>query len=99
MVVAKQALHEGRPPTGVSTRHDIHGDTVLDCDVLVIGSGAGGATVAAELAEAGYDVVILEEGSYYATRDFTADTSGMIRQLYRDGGATMALGSPPIMFQ
>jgi choline dehydrogenase-like flavoprotein len=83
----------------VFTRDDLHGDTVLDCDVVVVGSGAGGAPVAAELAEAGYDVVVLEEGSYYATRDFSADSSAMIRQLYRDGGATMALGTPPILFQ
>lgn len=93
------ALHEGTRPRNVFTRHDIHGDTVLDCDVVVIGSGAGGATVAAELAEAGFDVLVVEEGSYYETRDFTADTSAMVRQLYRDGGATMALGSPPILFQ
>ncbi|MCX5741468.1 MAG: GMC family oxidoreductase [Proteobacteria bacterium] len=99
MVAARQALHEGTRPSGVITRHDIHGDLVVDADVLVIGSGAGGATVAAELAEAGYDVVVLEEGSYYQTRDFTADTSGMVRQLYRDGGATMALGNPPILYQ
>src|SRR6185369_533920 len=58
-----------------------------------------GATFAAELSEAGYDVVVVEEGSYYQTRDFTADTSAMVRQLYRDGGATMAIGNPPIMFQ
>lgn len=93
------ALHEGTRPRNVFTRHDIHGDTVLDCDVCIIGSGAGGATVAAELAEAGFDVLVVEEGSYYETRDFTADTSAMVRQLYRDGGATMALGTPPILFQ
>ncbi len=99
MVTARAPLAEGKRPDGVFTRHDLHGDTVLDADVLVIGSGAGGATVAAELAEAGYDVVVLEEGSYYQTRDFTADTSAMVRQLYRDGGATMALGAPPILYQ
>jgi len=93
------ALHEGAHPRNVFTRHDVHGDTVLDCDVVVVGSGAGGAPVAAELAEAGFDVIVLEEGSYYTTRDFTANTSAMIRQMYRGGGATMALGSPPIMFQ
>src|SRR5438067_7994485 len=93
------ALHEGTRPRGVFTRHDLHGDAVLDCDAVVIGSGAGGAPVAAELAEAGFDVVVLEEGAYYQTRDFTANTSAMVRQLYRDGGASMALGRPPIMFQ
>jgi len=97
--MAVVALHEGTRPSGVFTRHDIHGDTVVDCDVVIVGSGAGGATMAAELAEAGIDVVVVEEGSYYGTRDFTADTSAMIRQLYRDGGATMAIGNPPIMFQ
>jgi choline dehydrogenase-like flavoprotein len=94
------ALHETQQkPRGVFTRDDIHGDTVLDCDVVIVGSGAGGSPIAAELAEAGFDVVVLEEGSYYQTRDFTADTSAMVRQLYRDGGATLALGNPPILFQ
>ena len=99
MAVARPALIEGARPAGVFTRHDIHGDVVLDCDVVVIGSGAGGATAAAELAEAGLDVIVVEEGSYYSTRDFTADTSAMVRQLYRDGGATIAVGNPPVMYQ
>ena len=98
-MVAARALHEGVRPGNVFTRHDVTGDTVLDCDVVIVGSGAGGAPVAAELAEAGFDVVVIEEGSYYQTRDFTADTSAMVRQLYRDGGATMALGNPPVLFQ
>ncbi|MBL0214550.1 MAG: GMC family oxidoreductase N-terminal domain-containing protein [Myxococcales bacterium] len=72
---------------------------MLDCDVVIVGSGAGGAPVAAELAEAGFDVVVLEEGSYYQTRDFTADASAAVRQLYRDGGATMAFGDPPVLYQ
>jgi choline dehydrogenase-like flavoprotein len=86
-------------PRNVFTRHDLHHDTVIDCDVVIVGSGAGGAPMAAELAEAGFDVVVLEEGGYYQTRDFTANTSQMVRELYRDGGATMAIGNPPIMFQ
>src|SRR4029079_12465883 len=74
-------------------------EAILGCDVVVVGSGAGGATVAAELSEAGFDVIVLEEGRYYSTRDFTADSSAMIRQLYRGGGATMALGDPPVLYQ
>lgn len=96
---SQPALHRGVRPANVFTRAELVGDTVLDCDVVIVGSGAGGAPVAAELAEAGFDVVVLEEGSYYQTRDFTADTTAMVRQLYRDGGATMAIGNPPILFQ
>jgi choline dehydrogenase-like flavoprotein len=34
---------------------------------IVVGSGAGGSTVAMELAESGWDVVIFEKGSNYYT--------------------------------
>lgn len=39
--------------------------TVEKADVCVIGSGCGGATLAARLAARGYDVVILEQGGWY----------------------------------
>lgn len=92
------ALRADRVPRGVHTRDDLRADTSIACDVVVVGSGAGGAAMAAELAEAGLDVVCVEEGRYYSTRDFTAESSAMIRQLYRGGGATLAMGDPPIMF-
>lgn len=99
MVALRDPFRAEARPANVFTRDDLAGDTVLGCDVVIVGSGAGGATAAAELAEAGLDVVILEEGRYYTTRDFTADASAMVRALYRDGGATMAIGRPPVMYQ
>ncbi len=99
VALPKSAVSQGRIPDRVSTRSTLHGDTVLDADVVIVGSGAGGATLAAELAEAGLDVVMIEEGRYWTTRDFTAEASAMTRQLYRDGGASMAIGDPPVMFQ
>jgi choline dehydrogenase-like flavoprotein len=64
----------------------------LRCEVAVIGSGAGGATVAKELAERGRDVVLLEEGEYVESRRFNRRPLEMAALLYRDLGMTMALG-------
>ncbi|MGR3310734.1 MAG: NAD(P)-binding protein [Candidatus Brocadiales bacterium] len=45
--------------------HQIKSDIEEKVDVCVIGSGAGGAVTAKELAEAGYSVVGMEKGGYY----------------------------------
>jgi choline dehydrogenase-like flavoprotein len=76
-------------------------DTTLDCDVVVVGSGAGGAVAAAVLADAGLDVVILEQGGYHNESDFTHLEADAYKKLYldgvlnstSDGGITMVAGS------
>ncbi|CBL47195.1 Hypothetical protein HDN1F_36120 [gamma proteobacterium HdN1] len=75
---------------------DLEPLTELEADVVVIGTGAGGAAAAYELARAGCAVVILEEGNYYDRRDFTGKPSEMIPRLYRASGATLALGNAVI---
>jgi choline dehydrogenase-like flavoprotein len=40
------------------------------CEVVVVGSGAGGGVIAGELADAGRDVVLLESGSHRTAADF-----------------------------
>jgi long-chain-alcohol oxidase len=62
-----------------------HGE--LDCDVCVIGSGAGGGPAAAVLASAGLDVVVLEAGGYYGPPDFDGAELAGLERLYLDGGA------------
>lgn len=42
-------------------------------DVCIIGSGAGGAPMALELARAGLKVVVLEKGAHYRQQDFVHD--------------------------
>ncbi|MGE5408734.1 MAG: GMC family oxidoreductase N-terminal domain-containing protein [Syntrophothermus sp.] len=66
-----------------------------DCDVLVVGSGAGGAVAAATLAEAGVDVLVVEAGDHF-DRDSYPGGLDAIASLYRDGGLTIAAGRPPI---
>lgn len=70
----------------------------FETDVLVIGTGAGGAAAGAELAEAGVDVLFAEEGSYTPTSSFSPYATESIPRLYRDAGASVILGNPPIAF-
>ena len=73
-------------------------DTTLDCDVVVVGSGAGGGVVAGVLAEAGKDVIVLEKGVNAGSRDLTQIEGEMLGALYLDGGLVMtASGSLPIL--
>ena len=83
---------------GLITQEDVAGDLSLECGAVVVGSGAGGATVAAELAEAGVDVIVLEEGGYHPTESFGAATGRALRTLYRDGGGGMAIGRPSVLY-
>lgn len=77
------------------------GDTVPkseheECDVVIVGSGAGGAVAAATLAEAGLDVIVLEAGESFDRESYPEDPLEAIARLYRDGGLTIAEGRPPI---
>ncbi|HKH22163.1 MAG TPA: GMC family oxidoreductase [Solirubrobacterales bacterium] len=67
-----------------------------DCDVAIVGSGAGGAAAAAVLAEAGLDVTVLEAGPYVDRESYPTDTLEGLPLLYRDGGMTIASGKPAI---
>jgi choline dehydrogenase-like flavoprotein len=67
-----------------------------ECDIVIVGSGAGGAVAAATLAEAGLDVIVLEAGDSYNRNTYPGDPLAAIAALYRDGGLTMAEGRPPI---
>ena len=69
----------------------------LAVDVCVVGAGAGGAALAAELAEGGARVAVLEQGPDHDADTFSARPPEMMAQLYRDAGQTATLGAPPIL--
>lgn len=70
----------------------------MDADVLIIGSGAGGATTATILAEAGLDVLIVEEGAWVEQGAVVPFSLDQMEQQYRAGGVTVALGLPSIAY-
>jgi choline dehydrogenase-like flavoprotein len=93
--VTKDPPRDG-DPLEVLSWPAIDRDHIEDADVVVIGSGAGGATVAKELAESGLSVVVLEEGGYFTRKDFTGPPWERLQRFYRANGSTIALGVPTI---
>jgi choline dehydrogenase-like flavoprotein len=73
-------------PRGVIRGVDLVADQHRSADVIVIGSGAGGAVAAARLAEAGFDVAMVEGGGWHTRSDFTEDDVGLADRLLAEAG-------------
>ncbi len=75
---------------GASTIRTMRYDTdaTVDCDVCVIGSGAGGGIVAGELVARGFRVVVIESGPGDQAPNFSQDELAGTRRLYLDSGLT-----------
>lgn len=71
---------------------DEQNETTYDCDYIVIGSGAGGASVAYKLASLGYAVLIIEEGAHHTRKTLRGDPLSALRNLYRGRGFQLAWG-------
>ena len=62
-------------------------DAVLEADVVIVGTGAGGGTAAEILANAGLSVILVEEGPLRSSRDFRMREAEAYPQLYQDSAA------------
>jgi len=75
---------------------EISSELSESAEVCVIGSGAGGAVAAKELAERGHSVVLVEEGARWDKSNYPKNPVDCFRKMYRDSGATVCLGHTPI---
>lgn len=62
-------------------------NSTIECDVVIVGTGAGGGTAAEILSQAGLHVVMLEEGPLRSSNDFKMREGNAFRDLYQEGGA------------
>jgi long-chain-alcohol oxidase len=62
-------------------------DMDIECDVVIVGSGAGGGPAAAVLSDAGLDVVVLEAGDYVPESELEGSEFQGYGLLYLNGGA------------
>ena len=65
-------------------------ETTVECDVVVVGTGAGGAVVGRELADRGLAVVFVEEGDFKQRDEFDGGSVKAMRQFHR---ATFSVGN------
>jgi choline dehydrogenase-like flavoprotein len=77
---------EGQTLEGQTSGGDTPGSEFeVDCDVCIVGSGAGGAVCARTLAKAGLHVVVLEEGGYFTKERFRMLEEETYTRLYQEG--------------
>jgi len=70
----------------IVTGKDVSRSLAETADVCVVGSGAGGAVMAWEMAAQGRSVVLLEKGGYHPREDFNQREEEMIPLLYKNAG-------------
>ena len=74
----------------------LRGGFEAEADVIVIGSGAGGAVAAANCAEAGMRTVVLEAGPQVRAEDMTRDAPRFLAKYFWDGGLRLLEGTARI---
>ena len=81
---AMKQVDPERPGVRCMAPGDIPGEE-LTADVVIVGTGAAGATLAHELAHRGREVLMLERGSHVPPSDFTENEAEQLSKLYANG--------------
>ena len=74
------------PPTPKELEVSSPQEETVTADAVIVGSGAGGSVIAAELAGRGLSVVVLEQGGYFNEEDFTQIELKAYQELWWRGG-------------
>lgn len=77
---------------------DVRTGLRMAVDVVVVGSGPAGATVAADLTTAGATVAVVEAGRWWATEEFAPSTFASMADTYRAMGSSMVVGPAPMPY-
>ncbi|MEZ4298403.1 MAG: GMC family oxidoreductase [Polyangiaceae bacterium] len=80
----------------VTNGREVSEDMEIECEVVIVGTGAGGAAAAYELASRGRAVLLLEEGDYHRRSSFRGRAANTNRDLYRDRAMTISIGNVAI---
>ncbi|MDP9109767.1 MAG: GMC family oxidoreductase [Pseudomonadota bacterium] len=65
----------------------LQSDRIVEVDVVIVGSGAGGAVTAETLTLAGLKVLLIEEGALKSSRDFKMREADAYPTLYQESAA------------
>lgn len=74
----------------VTNAAQLQQDLILEADIAIVGSGAGGATSAEILSAAGFKVLLIEEGGLFTSSDFKLQEDEAYPTLYQEGLGRMS---------
>jgi choline dehydrogenase-like flavoprotein len=88
------------PGRDMSDEDIIHPDEMpRSAEIIVVGSGAGGAVAAANLAAQGHDVLIIEAGPHFPSARINHEERSMTARLFVDGGIQASRDHDIVVFQ
>ena len=87
--LAMKQVDPDRPGVSCIAPAEIAGEE-LTADVVIVGTGAAGATLAYELAMRGREVLMLERGAHVKPSEFTENEAVQLSNLYADGALTLS---------